>query len=148
MSATRKVLGVCLTGACLAACGATGRDDVQVTQSALVANQANVFGFEDPAHWTTTVTKSSSTNHTQGTVSLGVAARGYVLETGQITLSGAADALLADERVRKAGHGLGLRVDLRDGEDDVERSQRDDERRQPHERNQRAVQEAEDHGRQ
>jgi len=82
MSATRKVLGICLTGACLAACGATGRDDVQVTQSALVVNQANVFGFEDPAHWSTSVTKSSSTNHTQGTVSLGVAAHGYTTVTG------------------------------------------------------------------
>lgn len=33
-------------------------------------------------------------------------ARGYVLETGQITLSGAAQSLLTDERIKQAYLGL------------------------------------------
>ena len=39
-------------------------------------------------------------------VSLKLAAQAYVLENGRITLSGAAEALLADERVRRAYLGL------------------------------------------
>jgi len=49
-----------------------------VTTSALVVSQANVFGFEDATQWTSTVALSSSTTHTQGASSLGVAARNYV----------------------------------------------------------------------
>jgi branched-chain amino acid transport system ATP-binding protein len=39
-------------------------------------------------------------------VSLKIATRAYVLENGRTTLSGADDALLADDRVRKAYLGL------------------------------------------
>jgi len=39
-------------------------------------------------------------------VSLKLAAQAYVLENGRITLSGAGEALLADERVRRAYLGL------------------------------------------
>jgi len=39
-------------------------------------------------------------------VSLKLAAQAYVLENGRITLSGAGDALLADDRVRRAYLGL------------------------------------------
>ena len=81
MRATMKALGICLMGAGVAACGVTGKDDVQVTRSALVANQANVFGFEDPTHWSSSVALSSSSNHTQGAASLGVAAHGYTTVT-------------------------------------------------------------------
>jgi hypothetical protein len=52
-------------------------ETVKAARSALVANQANVFGFEDPAHWQSSVALSSSTTHTQGAVSLGVKAKGY-----------------------------------------------------------------------
>ena len=48
-----------------------------------------------------------------------------------------------NQRVGQPGHGLGLRIDLRDGERDVERSERDDERRQSDVRDQGAVQEPE-----
>ncbi len=39
-------------------------------------------------------------------VSLKIATHAYVLENGRTTLSGAGDALLADDRVRKAYLGL------------------------------------------
>jgi branched-chain amino acid transport system ATP-binding protein len=39
-------------------------------------------------------------------VSLKLAAQAYVLENGRITLAGAGEALLADERVRRAYLGL------------------------------------------
>ena len=70
--------GIAMASACFLACSGGEIEDVQVTTSALVVNQANVFGFEDPAQWTSTVAVSSSTTHTQGAVSLAVAARNYV----------------------------------------------------------------------
>jgi branched-chain amino acid transport system ATP-binding protein len=39
-------------------------------------------------------------------ISLTTARRGYILETGRVSLSGAAQDLLADEKVRKAYLGL------------------------------------------
>jgi len=54
------------------------QDKIEVKTGALVVNQANVFGFEDPTHWTSTVAVTSSTTHTQGAVSLAVAAKNYV----------------------------------------------------------------------
>ena len=53
-------------------------ETVEVKTGALVVNQANVFGFEDPTHWTSTVAVTSSTTRTQGAVSLAVAAKNYV----------------------------------------------------------------------
>ena len=38
--------------------------------------------------------------------SLALAHRGYVLENGRIVMSGSGDALLADDRVRRAYIGL------------------------------------------
>ena len=70
--------GIAMASACFLACSGGEIEDVQVTTSALVVNQANVFGFEDPAQWTSTVAVSSSTTHTQGAVSLAVAATNYV----------------------------------------------------------------------
>jgi len=84
MKATMKAWGICLMGAGFAACGVTGRDDVQVTTSALVVNQANVFGFEDRTQWSSSATLSSSSNHTQGAASLGVAAHGYTAVTSAV----------------------------------------------------------------
>jgi hypothetical protein len=79
-----KVLGVAaiaIASACLAACSSTpptSGDAVEVKTGALVVNQANVFGFEDPTQWTSSVAVTSSTTHTQGAVSLAVAAKNYV----------------------------------------------------------------------
>ncbi len=70
--------GIAVVSVGFLACSGGGSEDVQVTTSALVANQANVFGFEDPTQWTSTVAVSSSTTHTQGALSLAVAAKNYV----------------------------------------------------------------------
>src|SRR4051794_41084039 len=70
--------GVAMASVCFLACSGGEIEDVQVTTSALVVTQANVFGFEDPTQWTSTVAVSSSTTHTQGAVSLAVAAKNYV----------------------------------------------------------------------
>ena len=72
-SVTAAVLSASLFG-----CVGAPPDTVQVKTSALVVNQANVFGFEDPTHWTSSVAVTSSTTHTQGAVSLAVAAKNYV----------------------------------------------------------------------
>src|SRR5262245_5299216 len=76
------VVAIALSSACLLACSgappAPQPDNVETKASALVVNQANVFGFEDPTHWTSTVAVTSSTTHTQGAVSLAVAAQNYV----------------------------------------------------------------------
>jgi hypothetical protein len=72
------MVGIAMASVCFSACSGGENDDVQVTTSALVVSQANVFGFEDPTQWTSTVAVSSSTTHTQGAVSLAVAAKNYV----------------------------------------------------------------------
>ena len=86
MTRTMRVLGISLLAGYAAACGTSEADDVHVTRSALVVNQANVFGFEDPAHWQSSVALSSSTTHTQGAVSLGVKAKGWT-EITSVALS-------------------------------------------------------------
>lgn len=76
-----EMIVIALSSAGLLACsdsGAIPGEAVDVRTGALVVNQANVFGFEDPTQWTSSVALSSSTMHTQGAVSLAVAARNYV----------------------------------------------------------------------
>jgi len=73
-----KVVGIGLLLSSLAGCANAPDDGVEVKTGALVVNQANVFGFEDAAQWSSTVALSSSTTHTQGTTALGVAAKNYV----------------------------------------------------------------------
>ncbi len=61
----------------LACSGSAGDgEEIRVAPSELVVNQADVFGFEDPAQWNSTVALSSSTTHTQASTSLGVKAKG------------------------------------------------------------------------
>ena len=67
------------------ACG-NADEQTQLTASALVVSQANVFGFEDAAQWQSTVALSSSATHSQGAKSLGVKAKGYV-EVNSVALS-------------------------------------------------------------
>ena len=80
-----KALGIAaivFSSVCLPACSGEPQgppaESVEVRTGALVVNQANTFGFEDPTHWTSTVAVTSSTTHTQGAKSLAVAAKNYV----------------------------------------------------------------------
>jgi hypothetical protein len=76
-------------------------EDVDVRTGALVVNQANVFGFEDPAHWTSSVAVTSSTTRTQGTKSLAVAAKNYVEVTSAAlpSLTGVTSTIGMDVRL-------------------------------------------------
>ncbi|HXU04855.1 MAG TPA: hypothetical protein VN903_28030, partial [Polyangia bacterium] len=67
------IVAISAVSAVLAGCSGAPPAAVDVRTSALVVNQANVFGFEDPTQWTSTVAVTSSTTHTQGAVSLAVA---------------------------------------------------------------------------
>ena len=81
-----QVVGVGLLLSGIVGCGVNTDDGVDVKASALVVNQANVFGFEDVAHWSSTVALSSSTTHTQGSKALGVNAQNYI-EVNSVALS-------------------------------------------------------------
>jgi hypothetical protein len=81
-----QVVGVGLLLSSVVGCGVNADDGVEVKASALVVNQANVFGFEDATHWSSTVALSSSTTHTQGTKALGVNAQNYI-EVNSVALS-------------------------------------------------------------
>ncbi len=80
------VVGIGLLLSSAVGCGVNADDGVEVKASALVVNQANVFGFEDAAHWSSTVALSSSTTHTQGSKALGVNAQNYI-EVNSVALS-------------------------------------------------------------
>jgi hypothetical protein len=78
MRATSGLWVVGISSALAIAACANVDEPVAVVHGALTVNQANVFGFEDSTQWSSSVTLSSSSTHSQGTKSLGVAAKGYV----------------------------------------------------------------------
>jgi hypothetical protein len=88
----------------LAGCGRTSDEEVEVKTSALVVNQANVFGFEDVAHWSSTVALSSSSTRTQGNKALGVKAKNYVEvnSAALASLTGATSMLALDVQLPTA----------------------------------------------
>src|SRR5262245_48952550 len=80
-SRSRLVLGILLMSASLLACANSPAEPaagIEVARSTLTLNQANVFGFEDRTQWQSSAALSSSATHTQGSISLGVQARGYI----------------------------------------------------------------------
>ena len=93
------VAGIAFTWAGLVACSRGVDEPLQERSSALlVVNQANVFGFEDPTQWRSSVALSSSTTHTEGGQSLGVRAKGYteVTSAALSSLTGVTGTLAVD----------------------------------------------------
>ena len=92
-------VGIAVALSSALACSNVDRDArVETRTSALTINQANVFGFEDPAHWSSSVALSSSTTHSQGSLSLGVAAKNYVEVTSVAlpSLTGVSGVMMLD----------------------------------------------------
>lgn len=90
-----KVVGLLLSG-CFVVVSLGAK--VQGATPLLTVNQSNVFGFEDPAQWQSSVALSSSTTHTQGASSLAVKAKGYteVTSVALPSLTGVSGTLTVD----------------------------------------------------
>lgn len=97
----RRIVGLVIGAAGLVACSGSGpstEESIGSQGAALVANQANVFGFEDRTQWSSLAPLSTSTVHSEGSASLAVKAKGYteVNSVALPSLSGVTGTLALD----------------------------------------------------